>query len=221
MPHAPRTAPSSPETASPDTRPVPARLLAAAMELIKNEGLQGLSQARVAAAAGLRQSHLTYYFPTRKDLLKALVETIHAELKEAMGTVVPADESSATSVEKVREFFAQRLRNPLMARLMLALMNAADEDASLRRWLVELDNDLIGRLREVFTRLGLRPTDDELALLHTNFVGIAITSAHDSTQAGATRAAHLTRLAFDRLVQTASPTLVNTGHTHRRPKAKR
>ena len=59
-----------------DALPVRERLLAAAMELVRAQGLQGFSQARVAAVAGLRQSHLTYYFPSRKDLLKALVETI-------------------------------------------------------------------------------------------------------------------------------------------------
>lgn len=220
MPRPPRAA-GPPRTSARDGgRPVPERILAAAMALIEARGMQGFSQARVAATAGLRQSHLTYYFPTRKDLLKALVQAIHAELTEAMGAVTPAKPSTPASVKKIREFFARRVREPLLARLMLALMNAADEDPSLRRWLVDFDNDLIDRLGKVFTKLGLRPGRNALTLLHTNFIGIAIMSAHDNTPTGIARAERLIRLAFDRTVQAATPRLNNAHRTVGRSKAR-
>lgn len=201
MPRNPRTGAPAQRTAS-DVRSVPERILAAGIVLVQTQGLQALSQARVAAAAGLRQSHLTYYFPTRKDLIKAIVQSVHAGLIEGMSAAVPAGGLSAAAA--VREFFAQRIREPLMARLMLALMNAADEDPSLRLWLTRLDQDVVARLREIFTRLGLRPTEDELALLHASFVGAAVLGTLASTEAAAERAAHLARLAFDRMVEAAS-----------------
>ena len=190
---------------SADTRPVPQRLLAAAIELVQARGLQGLSQARVAAAAGLRQSHLTYYFPTRKDLVKAIVQAIHGGMIEALSASLPAGGHGAASVTQVREFFAERIRDPLMARLMLALMTAADEDPSLRRWLDGFDADLIRLLREVFGRLGLRPGEDELALLHASLVGAAVLGAQQDSKASADRATRVVRLAFDRLVDAARP----------------
>jgi AcrR family transcriptional regulator len=185
-----------------DALPVRERLLAAAMELVRAQGLQGFSQARVAAVAGLRQSHLTYYFPSRKDLLKALVETIRTELKQAIGELLSGDEVS--TVEAVCEFFTSRIGNPLMARLVMALMNAASEDPSLRRWLVELDNDLIAQLGGIFASLGLRPSHDALSLLHATFIGISLMAEHDDSEEGTARAAHLTRLAIDQLVRSAS-----------------
>ena len=195
---------SSAESALPSRQPVPERLLAAAMELVQTEGLQALSQARVAAAAGLRQSHLTYYFPTRKDLIKALVQAIHAEIAAEMQAAVLPDVQGAAAQDKVRAFFAARISEPLMARLMTALHSAADEDPSLRRWLGDFDNDIIDRLRDVFAALDLRPSDDELWLLHASFIGAAMLGAQPGTDAGPARAAHLARLAFDRLVA-ASP----------------
>ncbi|MDA8164333.1 MAG: TetR/AcrR family transcriptional regulator [Desulfobacteraceae bacterium] len=198
-----RTATLATASARADSRPVPERLLAAAMELVRTEGLRGLSQARVAAAAGLRQSHLTYYFPTRKDLIKALVKAIHAEISEAMGAA-PEGDGAAASVDKARAFFVRRLREPLMARLMLALLNAADEDPSLRQWLRDFDRDVVDHLREIFTRLGLRPSENELALFHASFIGAAILSLRAGTEAGADRTALLAGLAFDRLVHSAS-----------------
>ena len=46
-------------------------ILEAALTLLADHGVSRLTQPGVARAAGIRQSHLTYYFPTRADLLKA------------------------------------------------------------------------------------------------------------------------------------------------------
>src|SRR5580704_13401347 len=44
-------------------------IVSAGLNVLREEGLAGFTQPRIAARAGLRQSHLTYYFPTRVDLL--------------------------------------------------------------------------------------------------------------------------------------------------------
>jgi AcrR family transcriptional regulator len=43
------------------------RILEAALGLLAEHGVTELTQPKIAAAAGVRQSHLTYYFPTRMD----------------------------------------------------------------------------------------------------------------------------------------------------------
>ena len=50
------------------------RILDAAIESLAASGISGLTQIQVAKRAGVRQSHLTYYFPTRDDLLEAVTE---------------------------------------------------------------------------------------------------------------------------------------------------
>lgn len=188
------------------------------MEVAQRHGLKELSQARVAAAAGVRQSHLTYYFPTRKDLITALVQTIHAEISDALGALLPANEGGITSVDEGREFFARRIGEPLLGRLILALMNAADEDPSLRQWLADFDNEVTARIGEILARLGLRPSEDELALLHASFIGAAILGAQPGTVAEAGRAARLARLAFERMVQATAPSAQRTSRPSRRRK---
>ena len=47
------------------------RILEAALRLL-GEGGQQITQPRVSKEAGVRQSHLTYYFPTITDLLQAV-----------------------------------------------------------------------------------------------------------------------------------------------------
>lgn len=47
---------------------------------MRTDGLKRLTQPKVAAAAGIRQSHLTYYFPKKVDLIVALLgDHVHGE----------------------------------------------------------------------------------------------------------------------------------------------
>ena len=66
---------------------VRARILDAALGLLARGGAAELTQPRVARAAGVRQSHLTYYFPTRDALLQAVadrsIDTLAATLMQA------------------------------------------------------------------------------------------------------------------------------------------
>ena len=55
-----------------DATDVRQRILDAALGLMAEHGFMEVTQPKIARAAGVRQSHLTYYFPTRADLLKAL-----------------------------------------------------------------------------------------------------------------------------------------------------
>ena len=47
-------------------------ILDAGMAILQEQGLAGLTQPKIAARTGLRQSHLTYYYPTRADLVTAV-----------------------------------------------------------------------------------------------------------------------------------------------------
>jgi AcrR family transcriptional regulator len=64
--------------ASADGTAIRRRILEAALDLVTTEGVAALTQPRVARLAGVRQSHLTYYFPRKSDLFLALFEASHA-----------------------------------------------------------------------------------------------------------------------------------------------
>lgn len=196
-------APSPRSPAAPaDLRPVPERILAAALQLLESQGLPALSQARVAQAAGVRQSHLTYYFPTRKDLLLAIVGRIHARMTQALS--LPAAEGGPASLAEFRDFLAATVHQPLMGRLMAALMAAADEDPSLRRWLLDFDQEVLGLMRADFGRFDVHPAEDDLMLFSSTMLGAALMAAQAESPAAAARFGHVIRLAVDRVVA-ASP----------------
>lgn len=51
-------------------------ILRAALGLLVEEGYRAMSMRRVAAACGMRLGNLTYHFPTREDLVRALFEAV-------------------------------------------------------------------------------------------------------------------------------------------------
>jgi AcrR family transcriptional regulator len=140
------------------------RILQAALGLLA-EGRE-LTQPRVARAAGVRQSHLTYYFPTVTDLLQAVARHSFESLGRELGGKGARGIAAAT-LDKRR------------VRLMLSLVLQADRDASLKprmRAFVEEIRSRIGPL------IGVQ--GDDLAFLHTVVVGAAVLQlARDNAEA--------------------------------------
>jgi len=187
--------PQAPALARPDTR---TRLLEAALELVQKQGIQALTQARVAAAAGLRQSHLTYHFPTRAHLLTAVA--LHC----AAGTMslMCAEPDQALTLEAFRRHLGEHVSTTAMPRLMLALTVASEEDPSLKAWMAEFGERATAHLHGVFTQLGLAPTRTDVALFHASLVGICTLQVGAGT-AWSVHSRELLEAAFDRLVTLA------------------
>src|SRR2546423_7215859 len=102
------------------------RILEAALGLLAESGAHELTQPRVSRAAGVRQSHLTYYFPTRADLLQAVarhsIEALAARLQKPKRTrrAPLSDELASAAADKGR------------VRVMLGLVSAADRHPGLK-----------------------------------------------------------------------------------------
>lgn len=198
-PHAPVAAAGPQAARSNETR---SRLLSAAIELLLAEGIHALSQPRVAAAAGLRQSHLTYYFPTRFDLLKAVVEYADASI---IGMVEGKPEATPRSLAQLRDLLCQPVLGGKMPRLMLAMHAAVQEDPELHEWMRGFDQRMRARLQAVLAQLGPKPGPRDFALFHASMIGIAVQCAWRHDEAFAREARTLLHAAFDRLVEDAAP----------------
>src|SRR2546423_15042118 len=100
------------------------RLLEAAFHLLAESGALELTQPKVAKAAGVRQSHLTYYFPTRGELLQEVarysIEKLAGQLAHGRPGAMP-DAIAAGAADKRR------------ARVMLGLGMAADMGAESKK----------------------------------------------------------------------------------------
>lgn len=190
-PHAPRAVPQ------PDARQ---RLLVAALAVLRDEGFHALTQTRVAECAGMRQSHLTYYFPRRADLLMAVAEAVAAQVQASVSAQTAAP---ALDVEGLRRVLRAQLADREMPRLMLSLIAAADEDPRLRDWLTHFHSGIAATLRGALARAGVVPAEAELALFHATLLGLRLGGLLSGAPTP-TLAAQLD-LALDRLLAGSTP----------------
>lgn len=189
------------------------RILFAAVEILNAEGFGGLTQTRVAERAGIRQSHLTYYFPARNDLLR---ETAVYGCEAMLGALETGIESGELNIENFREVMAVDIHDRRFARLMCALIVASDEDADIKPWLANFEAANMDKIKSSFHKLGLPVTVDEVAFFHATFVGSVMLDLGESTEDSLARAQRKVTMAFDVIANAAR----ERGNVRSMPKAK-
>ena len=140
------------------------RILEAALGLLAESGAHELTQPKVARAAGVRQSHLTYYFPTRGELLQAVarhsIEKLAGQLSRRHASL--AEGIAAGAADKRR------------ARVMLGLVAAADRDPAIKRSMRRFVAELRQRMTPLLAAGGLDTRPENVAFFHTVVVGCAV-----------------------------------------------
>lgn len=116
------------------------RILTAAMEILHDAGIQGLSQVQVARRADVRQSHVTYYFPKRHDLIEAVAV---AFVERAFGGLEAlAAAAGAGDLPGLLARMAAAVADEGHMRIFTAVIVEADNDARLRAILVKVTKHL-------------------------------------------------------------------------------
>lgn len=141
------------------------RVLEAGTALLHREGLKALTQPRIASAAGVSQSHLTYYFRTRNDLLLAIAEH-SVEQALAQPLVGPVDDPVQS--------LAAALGYLPRIRMLLGLAAAADQEEELRGALGKLVCHVRRGVGQLLQRLGYRADHPQVVLFHAAVVGLAV-----------------------------------------------
>ena len=167
--------------------PVRDRILEAALSLLAEGGAHELTQPRVARAAGVRQSHLTYYFPTRGELLQEVarysIEKLAGQLAAGAAGALP-DAIAAGAADKRR------------SRIMLGLVAAADRDPKIKQRMRKFVAELRSRMTPVLGAAGLATDPGSIAFFHSVIVGCAVLQiARDNAEARAEAKSVLNRAA--------------------------
>ena len=195
------------------------RILFAAVEILNAEGFGGLTQTRVAERAGIRQSHLTYYFPARNDLLR---ETAVYGCEAMLGALELGIESGELNIENFREVMAVDIHDRRFARLMCALIVASDEDGEIKPWLANFEAANREKIRSSFHKLALPVTLDEVAFFHATYVGSVMLDLGESTDESLERARRQVTMAFDVIANAARERVGGAGRANisSQPKSK-
>jgi AcrR family transcriptional regulator len=147
------------------------RLLAAAIGLIREHGLAGLTQPRVAKAAGVSQSHLTYYFPTRTALLTAVLERTAAD---QLAGVQQALASASSSPKKLADTMGTAFEKAENSRVLISFALAASQSAEAREIFERLTRGIRGATAAAADRIGIPDDARTVALVHALGVGLSV-----------------------------------------------
>jgi AcrR family transcriptional regulator len=154
------------------------QILEAAVDLLSESGSPGLTQPKVCQRVGITQSHLTYYFPTRSDLVTAVAETVVSRLLDLYDSAGPA-----VSADQLVDRIALIISSTSSSRALLSLILAADTDPAVLTQTRRLIDGLRIRASTALTQLGARTAESDPAaavaidgrLLHAAWVGLAVT----------------------------------------------
>jgi AcrR family transcriptional regulator len=160
------------------------QIIEAGLAILREDGLPGLTQPRIAARTGLRQSHLTYYYPTRADLLAAVARAaveIQAADAKAIATRIKSATEAATAI-------AAGTAQHENTRILVALCQAAEREPDVRASFNQLADGSIAELVALLSRLGLEATTANADLVHALFIGLSITQLATGRTDGKVRA---------------------------------
>jgi AcrR family transcriptional regulator len=177
----------------PENADVRRKILDAALGLLSEHGFMEVTQPKIARAAGLRQSHLTYYFPTRGDLLKALA--IHS-IETLLGSL-----ASGAAGQLTPELFAQvtgeALADKRRARVMLGLIVSSEEHRDIKQFLREFVARIRATMTNVATLLNADPARTNVAALHMLLVGATVLNVARDDANSRRECAQIARLAVE------------------------
>lgn len=174
--------------------------------MLREHGFAGLTQPRVAKLVGMRQSLLTYYYPTRVDLLAAVgrtaVDRQLAAVRGMFGTLASLDEAAAAI-----SVLITRHEN---TRVLMALAQAGDQEPQLRALFRELAEGIATEVTAFLVRMGGQPPAPHAArLLHATSVGLAVVTLATGQDDGQAQA----RLMLRDLLSSLVPDTPHTSST--------
>ena len=173
-------------------------ILEAALGLLGDHGVSKLTQPSVARAAGIRQSHLTYYFPTRADLLKATA--LHS-IESMIGMLARRASEGKLSPDLLAQIAGDMVGDKRRARVVLGLVVASDEDREIKAFLRDFVERVRGGIGRVVELLGLPADPERIALFHTLVVGAAVLHIARDNAASRRESATMVRFAVEQLLQ--------------------
>lgn len=189
------------------------RILDAALALMAEHGFAEVSQPKIAKAAGVGQGHLTYYFPTRSDLLKAIATY---SIESMLVSLAAGGAGGGLTREAFARFAGETLADKRRARVMLGLIVSSDKEREIKQFMREFVEKVRSALTNVAKMLGTEPDPVQIAALHMLFVGATILNVARDDATSRRECADIARLAVETFLPAgASATLQKTSRKSR------
>jgi AcrR family transcriptional regulator len=127
-------------------------LLQAAYAQIADKGFEGLRLREIAAAVGINQATIHYYFPTKEALIQGVVAYTVSLITAT--TLAAQGEGERTPLRHLHAYLSQQhhmlVQAPIMFRVICELLLRAARDPNIAPLLVQVDHDWQDFLTTIF-----------------------------------------------------------------------
>jgi AcrR family transcriptional regulator len=145
-------------------------ILDAAVKVLSESGIKKLAQPQVAKEANVRQSHLTYYFPKRSDLILAVTEKALSSINKMIAKQLPKGLNEST-LKSVHTFAVSLLSDRNRSRMLMGLLVESEENPELRSKLQKIGT----AQAKLIALLSQRPEDDpKVAVASSALYGMGV-----------------------------------------------
>lgn len=145
-------------------------IIKACFSLIAEHGIKGLTQPRVAAAVGLKQGHLTYYYPTRAHLIRAVAETL---MEQSLAPLESSSQQGVLTCRMLINTLVTKVCDHTNTRFLLALAAMSEEDKAVQQLVQDFELKLISRLNNLVAIIPEKVSVNG-ETLHALVIGLAI-----------------------------------------------
>ena len=159
-------------------RPTRQRILDTALDLFGTRGVDAVSLDEIARDVGVRKQTILYWFPSKEELVAAVLETVAAELVVVIDAAIrAADDDPLERLDSVvRAVFRPAVRRPALLGLVREVGRLPDAQADrLRHHVQPLVDRCVDYLRLEMDQGRLRRADPALiaSLAYATVTGIA------------------------------------------------
>jgi len=153
-------------------------ILDAATRVLIEEGHAQLSTRKIAARAGVRPGHLQYYYPTKQDVVRGLLERYLERASVAFEAEISAAASPASRVDLVLDAVLRDQREDERARFFFELWALAARDPAvaeaMQAYYRAYWRRLVGALLDASPTLGRPRAERRAALLVALLEGLTL-----------------------------------------------
>ncbi len=118
------------------------KILDVAQDLIQRWGANGMSYQHISEAVGIRKPSIHYYFPTKEDLIKALIDRYSDYFLKMVDRILESEDSAKHKLHRYVALFEATLRAGSNEKACLCGMLGAE--------LASLDNDSAAKIRDFY-----------------------------------------------------------------------
>jgi AcrR family transcriptional regulator len=166
-----------------------AEILDAYLRCVARFGLEGATQDRIAAQAGLKRPMLRHYLGNKDDMVQALADHVIAQFDAMMIALETALDEISDPQGFIALLFLDEGSDPDLTLAWQSLAAACAHDASLRAPLLDSQARFLGLLQKALQRLYPHANADDLRAVSQGLVALfgsydALTPLQPPTQWG-------------------------------------